>query len=95
MPTDEPTTRFTTSEAAAVSGLTLRKVNRLIDEGPLRSVRKRHRTLPKKDILFLKLFRDYGELFSKSGSAALYGAITLYDPSKSRSQSVEVLRYLA
>jgi uncharacterized protein (DUF433 family) len=75
---------FTTSEAAAVSGLTLRKINRLIDEGPLENVRKRSRTLSKKDVLFLKLRRDYGELFSKSGRAALYRASTSYRPSKSQ-----------
>ena len=85
MPTNEPTTVFSTSEAAAVSGLTLRKINRLIDEGPLENVRKRSRTLSKKDVLFLKIRRDWGELFSKSGRTALYGAITSYNPSKSRS----------
>ncbi len=82
MPAQEPTL-FTTSEAAALSGLTPRKINRLIDEGPLRGIGNRDRRLPRKDLLFLRLLRDVGVLFSRSGRDALYGAITSYHPSKS------------
>jgi uncharacterized protein (DUF433 family) len=80
----EETALFTTSEAAAVSGIAARRINRFIDEGPLRNSRRRNRKLSRKDILFLKLLQAFGgvQVFSKSGRAVLYRAIASYDPSK-------------
>ena len=75
---------FTTSEAAAVSGITTRRINRFIDEGPLSNFRRQKRKLSRKDILFLKLLQAFGgvQVFSKSGRTVLYRAVASYDPSR-------------
>ncbi len=72
---------FTTSEAAAVSGITTRRINRFIDEGPLSNFRRHKRKLSRKDILFLKLLQAFGgvQVFSKSGRTVLYRAVASYD----------------
>lgn len=71
--------RFTPSEAAAISGLGLRSIQREIDEGPVsgaRAARAGHRRrLSERDLLYFLLVKDFEKLFSKHGKQLIYKAV--------------------
>src|SRR5579864_189607 len=76
---DPPQETFTPSEAAAISGLGLRAIQREIDEGPLKTARAGRngprRQINKHDLLYLVLVRDFELLFSKRGKDLIYNTV--------------------
>jgi uncharacterized protein (DUF433 family) len=70
---------FTPSETAAISGVTLRSIQREIDEGLVRNGRAtragRRRRLTKSDVLYFVLVKDFEKLFSKRGKQLIYRAV--------------------
>jgi uncharacterized protein (DUF433 family) len=82
---DQAQETFTPSEAAAISGLALRSVQREIDEGQVRKARAApttgRRYLTKHDLLYLVLVRDFEKLLSKHGKELIYKAVRRSWPS--------------
>jgi uncharacterized protein (DUF433 family) len=69
---------FTPSEAAAISGLSLRSVQREIDEGPVTKARSESNGRRRLDIaalLYLVILRDVEKVFSKDGKKLIYKAV--------------------
>ena len=75
---------FTPSEAAVASGVSLRTVHREIDEGPLRTTRKRSgskRSLREEDLLYLALAKGLDTKLvqlTSEGKGKLHDAIVIY-----------------